>query len=109
MFDARVRIYRLKDGATGELKQWLAETEALWSDQLARAIRPRAEQLDRSAPLRVGERGEQAIDGLARSFGAQSSSRVFVVKPPSASHCSAVFSATVTPKVQICPSGSLAR
>ncbi|KQZ65581.1 ArsR family transcriptional regulator [Sphingopyxis sp. Root1497] len=35
MFDARVRIYRLKDGATGELKQWLAETEALWSDQLA--------------------------------------------------------------------------
>lgn len=34
-FDARVRIYRLKDGATGELKQWLAETEALWSHQLA--------------------------------------------------------------------------
>ncbi len=34
-FDARVRIYRLKDGATGELKQWLAATEALWSDQLA--------------------------------------------------------------------------
>lgn len=35
LFDARVRIYRLKDGATAELKQWLAETEALWSDQLA--------------------------------------------------------------------------
>jgi len=34
-FDARVRIYRLKAGATAELKQWLAETEALWSDQLA--------------------------------------------------------------------------
>ncbi|MGH6652732.1 MAG: ArsR/SmtB family transcription factor [Sphingopyxis sp.] len=34
-FDARVRIYRLKDGATAELKQWLAATEALWSDQLA--------------------------------------------------------------------------
>ena len=34
-FDARVRIYRLKDGATVELKQWLAETEAVWSDQLA--------------------------------------------------------------------------
>ena len=34
-FDARVRIYRLKDGATTELKQWLAETEALWSHQLA--------------------------------------------------------------------------
>lgn len=35
LFDARVRIYRLKDGATDELKQWLADTEALWSDQLA--------------------------------------------------------------------------
>ena len=34
-FDARVRVYRLKDGATAELKQWLAATEALWSDQLA--------------------------------------------------------------------------
>ena len=34
-FDARVRIYSLKDGATAELKQWLAETEALWSHQLA--------------------------------------------------------------------------
>ena len=35
LFDARVRIYRLKDGATAELKQWLADTEALWADQLA--------------------------------------------------------------------------
>lgn len=35
LFDARVRIYRLKDGATDALKQWLADTEALWSDQLA--------------------------------------------------------------------------
>ncbi|WP_432768883.1 MAG: helix-turn-helix transcriptional regulator [Sphingopyxis sp.] len=34
-FDARVRVYRLKDGATAELKQWLVATEALWSDQLA--------------------------------------------------------------------------
>lgn len=34
-FDARVRIYSLKDGATAELKQWLAETDALWSHQLA--------------------------------------------------------------------------
>ena len=34
-FDARVRIYSLKDGATAELKQWLAETEALWMHQLA--------------------------------------------------------------------------
>lgn len=34
-FDARVRIYSLKDGATDALKQWLAETEALWMHQLA--------------------------------------------------------------------------
>jgi DNA-binding transcriptional ArsR family regulator len=33
-FDARVRIYSLKDGATAGLKQWLAETEALWMHQL---------------------------------------------------------------------------
>lgn len=34
-FDARVRIYRLKDGAMADLKKWLAETERMWSDQLA--------------------------------------------------------------------------
>lgn len=35
IFDARVRIYSLRDGATDGLKQWLAETEALWMHQLA--------------------------------------------------------------------------
>lgn len=34
-FDARVRIYALKDGAMADLKKWLADTERLWSDQLA--------------------------------------------------------------------------
>lgn len=34
-FDARVRIYALKDGAMGELKRWLASTEAMWAAQLA--------------------------------------------------------------------------
>jgi DNA-binding transcriptional ArsR family regulator len=34
-FDARVRIYTLKEGAMADLKKWLAETEALWTDQLA--------------------------------------------------------------------------
>ena len=33
-FDARVRIYSLKQGATDELKRWLAETEAMWTHQL---------------------------------------------------------------------------
>jgi DNA-binding transcriptional ArsR family regulator len=34
-FDARVRIYALKDGAMTELKRWLAETEAMWATQLS--------------------------------------------------------------------------
>lgn len=34
-FDARVRIYALKDGAMADLKKWLAETERLWMAQLA--------------------------------------------------------------------------
>jgi DNA-binding transcriptional ArsR family regulator len=34
-FDARVRIYALKDGAMADLKKWVADTERLWSDQLA--------------------------------------------------------------------------
>jgi DNA-binding transcriptional ArsR family regulator len=34
-FDARVRIYTLKEGAMADLKKWLTDTERLWSDQLA--------------------------------------------------------------------------
>jgi DNA-binding transcriptional ArsR family regulator len=34
-FDARVRIYALKDGAMAELKRWLAHTEAMWAAQLS--------------------------------------------------------------------------
>lgn len=34
-FDARVRIYTLKSGAMADLKKWLADTEQMWSDQLA--------------------------------------------------------------------------
>jgi len=34
-FDARVRIYTLKDGAMADLKKWLADTERLWGNQLA--------------------------------------------------------------------------
>lgn len=33
-FDARVRIYSLKEGAMADLKLWLAETETLWTSQL---------------------------------------------------------------------------
>jgi DNA-binding transcriptional ArsR family regulator len=41
-FDARVRIYSLKAGGMTDLKRWLAETEKLWSAQLA-ALKARAE------------------------------------------------------------------
>lgn len=34
-FDSRVRIYRLRPDAMAELKSWLAETDALWAQQLA--------------------------------------------------------------------------
>ncbi|MBX9587681.1 MAG: hypothetical protein K2X43_00155 [Hyphomonadaceae bacterium] len=34
-FDARVRIYALKDGAMADLKRWLAATEAMWAIQLS--------------------------------------------------------------------------
>ena len=34
-FDARVRIYALRAEPIAELKAWLAEAEALWSEQLA--------------------------------------------------------------------------
>jgi DNA-binding transcriptional ArsR family regulator len=34
-FDARLRIYALAAGPMTELKDWLADTEALWTTQLA--------------------------------------------------------------------------
>ncbi|RJE82037.1 ArsR/SmtB family transcription factor [Paracoccus onubensis] len=34
-FDARVRVYTLREGAMAELKRWLADTEAVWVTQLA--------------------------------------------------------------------------
>mgnify|MGYP001495236642 CR=1 FL=1 len=33
-FDARVRIYTLKEDAMSDLKTWLAETERMWASQL---------------------------------------------------------------------------
>jgi DNA-binding transcriptional ArsR family regulator len=33
-FDARVRVYALRPGPIAELKDWLEETERLWSEQL---------------------------------------------------------------------------
>jgi DNA-binding transcriptional ArsR family regulator len=33
-FDARVRVYALKSGGMIDLIRWLAEAEAVWSDQL---------------------------------------------------------------------------
>jgi DNA-binding transcriptional ArsR family regulator len=33
--DSRLRIYELRTGPMGELRDWLAETEAMWSEQLS--------------------------------------------------------------------------
>ena len=45
-FDARVRIYALKDGAMAELKSWLASTEKLWTTQLS-AFKAHVERVER--------------------------------------------------------------
>lgn len=42
-FDARVRIYSLKEGAMADLKLWLAETEKMWAAQLT-AFKAHAEK-----------------------------------------------------------------
>jgi DNA-binding transcriptional ArsR family regulator len=34
-FDARVRVYSLRQGAVAELKAWLEQSERLWTEQLA--------------------------------------------------------------------------
>jgi DNA-binding transcriptional ArsR family regulator len=45
-FDARVRIYALKDGAMTELKRWLASTERMWTAELT-AFKAHVERKDR--------------------------------------------------------------
>jgi DNA-binding transcriptional ArsR family regulator len=34
-FDARVRIYSLRPGATQQLREWLDQIEAMWTQQLS--------------------------------------------------------------------------
>ena len=51
-FDARVRIYALKDGALAALKDWVAETEEMWATQLG-AFKAHVERTGR-----VAEAGE---------------------------------------------------
>jgi len=34
-FDARVRIYSLRPGPMAELRDWLEQTETMWSEQLS--------------------------------------------------------------------------
>ena len=47
--DARARIYRLRAEPLAELSGWLAETEALWSSELA-AFKAHAERTRRRRP-----------------------------------------------------------
>jgi DNA-binding transcriptional ArsR family regulator len=42
-FDARVRIYSLRSGATAELRRWLVAVEQGWAEQLV-ALKAHVEQ-----------------------------------------------------------------
>ena len=46
-FDARVRVYALKEGAMRDLKKWVDDTERLWAGQLA-AFKAHVEKPKRS-------------------------------------------------------------
>lgn len=48
-FDARVRIYELQPDPMRQLQGWLAESEALWSEQLL-AFKRHAEQTGKDRP-----------------------------------------------------------
>jgi DNA-binding transcriptional ArsR family regulator len=45
--DARIRVYRLRPEPFGDLRLWLGQVEALWTDQLA-AFKAHAEQPPRA-------------------------------------------------------------
>src|SRR5262245_6398261 len=77
--------------------------EAERGREFARPARLLAEQFHRVAPMGIGERREGRVDARVQS------SRFFVVKPLALSHSSGVILFSVTPKVQIWPSGSRAR
>ena len=55
-FDARVRVYALRQGPMDELRDWLAAAEALWSDQVA-AFQAHLEGSPQAAQASAG-RGE---------------------------------------------------
>jgi DNA-binding transcriptional ArsR family regulator len=52
-FDARVRIYRLRPEPMADLKQWLEETERLWSEQLL-AFKAHLERAPEEPPATSG-------------------------------------------------------
>jgi DNA-binding transcriptional ArsR family regulator len=63
--DARVRVYRLRAERFAELRAWLEEIEAFWSDQLS-AFKAHAEQT-RSAPAkRAGVTRPRRLKGASR-------------------------------------------
>lgn len=53
--DARVRVYRLRAEPFGELRAWLDEIEAFWTDQLS-AFKAHAEQTKRPRASRTRRR-----------------------------------------------------
>ena len=71
--------------------------------EFSRPPRTLAEKLHSPTTMGIGERRKRLVDPRAQS------SRFFVTKPLALSHSSEVIFRTVTPKVQIWPSGSFAR
>lgn len=57
--DARVRVYRLRPERFGELRSWLDEIEAFWSDQLS-AFKAHAERVRAPAPGKRPRAGRKA-------------------------------------------------
>lgn len=62
--DARVRVYQLRRERFSELRSWLDEVEAFWSDQLA-GFKAHAER-------KAGKAGERRPPGLPRRGGSAS-------------------------------------
>lgn len=57
--DARVRVYRLRPERFGELRSWLDEIEAFWSDQLS-AFKAHAERVRAPAAGKRPRAGRKA-------------------------------------------------
>lgn len=63
--DARVRVYRLRAEPFAELRAWLEEIEAFWSDQLS-AFKAHAEQTRSTPTKRARTSSPRRLKGASR-------------------------------------------